>query len=257
MPIKPHSVLGRLFHQGVLARWKAATAVTGQTRRGILRVQRHQARQLKSVLHEFCHRADDRLALPHIRSVNFPKPIGTDWSWRPAIWRLRLDQPGRAPVADRTWLDDDISIFHDCPHDEIAIRQVRNLGDDDIAPFRLSMEVFHFTGSYLSIVIDLPKESCHVLKKQHLLQLGAFIETETPIAISARLNIKNGPNTEQILLTLSHGSAMATVEFDLAYTQLNEKRAEKMWIDLMFETPQMNRITLRDLTLCRYPRAQI
>lgn len=257
MPIKPHGMLGRLFHIGVLARWKLATAAARQTRRSILRLQRAQARQLKSVLQEFCHLADDRLALPQTGSVNFVRPIGTDWSWRPRLWRLRSDQPGCAPVFDKTRFGDEIGIFHDCPHQEITIRQIRNLRDTDISAFGLRVDVLHFAGSYLSIVVDLPNESCVELKKQHLIQLSAVIEKEHPTQIHARLNVKNGPNTEQILLTLPDGDGMASVEFDLAYTQLNEKRAERMWIDLMIDEASMNQITFRDLTISRYPRAQI
>ena len=44
------------------------------------------------------------------------------------------------------------------------------------------------------------------------------------------------------------------VEFDLAYSQLNEKRIERAWIDLIFENPQMSQVILRDLTFGRRPR---
>ena len=69
--------------------------------------------------------------------------------------------------------------------------------------------------------------------------------------------MKNGPNTEQILLTLPDDTPQTMVEFDLAYTQLNEKKAERMWVDLKFENPQMNEIKIRDLNFSRYPRADI
>jgi hypothetical protein len=47
------------------------------------------------------------------------------------------------------------------------------------------------------------------------------------------------------------------VEFDLAYTKLNEKRVESMWVDLIFEGPQMNQETIRDVTFLRNPRAEL
>ena len=47
------------------------------------------------------------------------------------------------------------------------------------------------------------------------------------------------------------------VEFDLAYSNMNERRVEAAWIDLIFEGPEMNQIVLRDLTFSRRPRAQI
>jgi uncharacterized protein DUF6478 len=46
-------------------------------------------------------------------------------------------------------------------------------------------------------------------------------------------------------------------EFDLAYSNINEKRVEKIWIDLIFDNPAMNQVTLHDLTLTRAPRADL
>ena len=83
------------------------------------------------------------------------------------------------------------------------------------------------------------------------------IETERPIEIFARLNIRHGPNTEQLVRELPHDAPGTLVEFDLAYSRLNEKRVERAWLDLIFETPDMNQVTLRDLTFARYRRAAL
>ena len=48
-----------------------------------------------------------------------------------------------------------------------------------------------------------------------------------------------------------------TVEFDLAYSELNDNKVDRAWMDLIFEGPEMNQITLRDLTMVRRPRAQM
>jgi len=47
------------------------------------------------------------------------------------------------------------------------------------------------------------------------------------------------------------------VDFDLAYADVNENRVEGMWLDLIFEDPAMNQLRIRDLTFCRYPRAEL
>ena len=257
MPIKPQGLLGRLFHKGALARWRAAAQTADQASLKDLRAQRYQARQLRAALLDLCQQADNRLTRPYPGSTNFVRPVGTDWSWRPAPWRVQLDQPGRTPVTDKTRMGDDLGVFHDCPRMEMTLRQLRNTRETDISPYGVRLEVFHFAGSYLSLVIDLPADICTNLQKLHVIQLSALIETEQFTEIFARLNVKHGPNTEQILLTLPQGDADTSVEFDLAYTQLNEQRAEKIWIDLMFQSPQMNQFLLRDLTISRYPRAQI
>lgn len=87
--------------------------------------------------------------------------------------------------------------------------------------------------------------------------MDVIIELEKPIEIFARLNIKNGPNTEQIVRELDLTQEQTVVEFDLAYSNLNERRIEGAWLDLTFEGPEMNQVVLRDLTFSRRPRAQI
>ena len=71
------------------------------------------------------------------------------------------------------------------------------------------------------------------------------------------MNIKHGPNVEQIVRELPLGEDEVMVEFDLAYTKLNERRLERMWLDLIFEGAEMNQIILRDVTMTRRPRAEM
>jgi hypothetical protein len=87
--------------------------------------------------------------------------------------------------------------------------------------------------------------------------MEVIVEVEKPLEIFARLNVRHGPNTEQIVRELPLSDDKIMVEFDLAYTKLNEKRVEAMWIDLIFEGPEMNQVTLRDLTFSRNPRAEL
>lgn len=90
------------------------------------------------------------------------------------------------------------------------------------------------------------------------MRLDCAVDLEKPIEIFARLNVKHGPNLEQLVREIPlEGEGGAYVDFDLAYTKLNEKRVEKLWIDLIFEGPEMNQIVLRDLTLSRRPRAEM
>ena len=154
-------------------------------------------------------------------------------------------------------LGHEATLFHDCQFSELTLRQMRNLREEDLAPYGLRMDVFRFDGSFLSLVVDLPKDGYDGLKRTHLIRLDMIVEMEKPIEIFARLNIKNGPNTEQMVreLDLSHPQTVA--EFDMAYSNLNERRVEGAWIDLIFEGPEMNQVVLRDLTFSRRPRAQI
>jgi hypothetical protein len=119
------------------------------------------------------------------------------------------------------------------------------------------MDVFRFDGSFLSLVIDLPEGASDGLKKDHIIRVEIIVECENPIEIFTRLNIKHGPNTEQIVRELPMNETRTVVEFDLAYSAMNEKRVEKVWLDIIFEGPEMNQVTLRDLTFSRRLRAAI
>ncbi len=250
-------LIDRLLHQSVLRRWSQAARRAGSAELSGLRAQRQRARQLRLHLDELMHVADSRLALPRIGSNAFPKPAGTDWSWRPQVWRGPLARKGDSSVKSKATVGDEVTIFHDCRISELTLRQLRNARESDLAPYGLRLDVFRFDGSFLSLVLDVPEEACQGLKKRHLIRLDTIVEMEKPLEIFARLNVKHGPNTEQIVRELPLHQDDISIEFDLAYTKLNEKRVERMWIDLIFEGPEMNQITIRDITLSRYPRAEL
>jgi hypothetical protein len=247
---------GKVFSANI-RRWARAARKADETELSQLRRQRNRARQLKTHLDRLIHTADERLALPKIGSTSFFKPHNADWAWRPELWRGPLPTPGLSSVQSKSQLGDEVTLFHDCEFSELTLRQLRNLREEDLAPYGLRMDVFKFDGSFLSLVVDLPHEGIQGLKRTHLIQMDAIVELEKPLEIFARLNIKNGPNTEQIVRELPLQSESNRVEFDLAYSNLNEKRVERAWVDIIFEGPQMNQAILRDLTFSRRPRAQI
>jgi len=257
MPFPLQDQLDRFLQRRAIKRWRKATRDVAMADLGQLDRMNELAKRASRAISAFKLEADSRLALPRIGSTRFPQPPGTDWAWRPKPWRAPVTPAGIAPALSKMELTNELVIFHDCKQAEVNLRQTRNTRDIDLSPYGMELEVFHFDGSYLSLVIEIPQESCEGLKKRHLIRLAALIEREKPTTVYARLNVKNGPNTEQILMTLPEPTPETMVEFDLAYSGLNEKRAERMWIDLMIESPTMNRINIRDLTLCRYPRADI
>jgi hypothetical protein len=249
------TLLDRLAHRRALRRWARAARRAGETKLDKLRQLRTSARLMRTHLDRLIHKADERLALPVIGSNSFHRPHNADWAWRPELWRGPLASPGMSSVQTKSMLGEEITLFHDCQLSELTLRQLRNQREADLAPYGLRMDVFKFDGSFLSLVIDMPSGATDGLKRTHLLRMNCIVEMEKPLEIFARLNIKHGPNTEQIVreLPLDHDDIM--VEFDLAYSNLNEKRVEKAWIDLIFEGPEMNQVVLRDLTFTRRPRA--
>ncbi|MEO9517139.1 MAG: DUF6478 family protein [Paracoccaceae bacterium] len=257
MSDKGFGILDKLMHRRSMRRWSKAADQTDQTPLSELRRLRNTARGLRSHLDRVLYGADERLALSGFASNSFPRPHDSDWAWRPELWRGPLTKPGLASVSTRAGLGDEISVFHDCSNSELTLRQIRNFREKDLAPFGLSLDVFSFDGSFLSVVVDLPSQAIDGLRKAHLIRLDCIVELEEPLQMFARLNVKHGPNTEQLVRELPLHEADVFVEFDLAYSNLKEKRIDRAWIDLIFENPSMNRVIMRDLTFSRRPRAAL
>ena len=249
--------LQTIYQRAVARYWARSARNAAKTDLSTLRAQRNRARALRHNLDTLIATSESRLALPMIGSNAFPLPHGTDWSWRPEAWREPLPIKGRSSVTNREMLGNEITLFHDCRFSELTLRQLRNRRESDLAPFGLRMDVFRFDGSFLSLAIDLPTEAVQGLARNHLIRLDTNVEMEKPLEIFARLNIKHGPNTEQIVRELPLAAKDITVEFDLSYSKLNEKRVERAWLDLIFEGPEMNQVILRDLTFSRRPRAEL
>lgn len=250
-------LLDRLSNARTLRRWRKAARGAEQLALPLLRAQRNEARKLRMHLDRLIHVAEGRLALPQIGSSYFARPHGTDWSWRPGLWRGPLPSPGLSSVPSKSMLGDEVTLFHDCDNSELTLRQLRNTHEEDLAPYGLRMDVFKFDGSFLSLVIDLPQGATNGLTRNHLLRFNTIIEVEKPLEIFCRLNIKHGPNTEQLVRELPLNEKDVMVEFDLAYSKLNEKRIERAWLDLIFEAPDFNQVILRDVTFVRLQRAAI
>ena len=255
--LKSGSLLKRSLYQLSLRRWATAARAVKGTKLEQLRQERVEARRLKSQLDRLIHAADERLALPMIGSHSFEKPFDSDWAWRPQLWRGPLPNIGMSSAQNKEMLGREVTLFHDCKHSELTLRQIRNTRESDLAPYGLRLDVFKFDGSFLSVVIDMPEEGARGLLKKHLIRVQAIVEFEKPLEIFARLNIKNGPNVEQIVREMPLNQQDVVVEFDLAYSKLNEKRIEKIWLDLIFEGPEMNQVVLRDITVSRRPRAEL
>lgn len=250
-------LIDRFLHRRQLGRWGRLAEESPRMELESLRLWRGRAWQMRRHLDRLIHQAEHRMALPVIGSNAIRRPLGSDWAWRPEPWLGPIPVPGFSSVPGKAPVAPGATLFHDCRRSELTLRQIRNTRDSDLAPFGLRLDVFRFDGSFLSLAIDLPPESVQGLKLRHVVRLDAVVEMEKPLEIFARLNIRHGPNVEQIVRELPLAEEEVMVEFDLAYTRMNEKRVERMWVDLIFEGPEMNQVILRDVTLSRRPRAEL
>lgn len=251
------NILDNAVHRHSLRIWRKVARDAPVMDRAGLHAARARAKPLWTALNEVIRTADARLAAQRIDAVPPATPHGTDWSWRPEVWNTPLAAPGMASVRSKSTLGHEVTVFHDCPRSELAVRQARNTRADDRAPYGLQLEVFAFEGSFLSLVLDLPRSAIEGLTRQHLVRLDTIIAVETPVKIFARLNVRHGPNTEQLVRELPLDAAETTVEFDLAYSKLDDRRLGHAWIDLILDTPHMSHVAVHDVTLSRRLRAAL
>lgn len=241
----------------MLSRWSRLADRAGVEDIETLRRIRTRARSMQQRVDRLLHTAEERLALPMVGSAGIKMPLHTDWAWRPELWSGPVRPRGAVAVSTSTRVGSETSLFHDCGLCEVNLRQVRNTDQDDLAPYGARIDVFAFDGSYLSLVVELPAAAVDGLTKNHIVQLETRVSTERPLELFARLNVRHGPNTEQIVREVPPGNGERVVEFDLAYSQMNERRVERAWLDLIFERPAFNEIRVRDVTLTRRPRAAL
>lgn len=248
------SLFDSLFARRALRHWRGLADHAASADLRDLRRMTGQAGQTRRELDRLIHSAEARLA--SLQSV-VPRPALAEWAWRPDVWSGPVRPAAQAPAESGAVIGADARLFHDSRASEVVLRQIRNLHEDDLAAWALRLEVFGFEGTYLSLVIELPATAAKDLRREHVLQLDTCIEAERPVEIFARLNIRHGPNTEQIVRELPMGHERVATEFDLAHSRLNQGRLERAWIDLIFGKPSMNQLTLRDLTMSRRPRADL
>lgn len=245
-----------LIERRTAHRWRRAAARADTADFGELKALRQQARTLSRHVDRVLHVAEGRLALPLAGHAAIRRPMHSDWAWRPELWCGPIKPGGLATVASKTAIGREAKVFHDCALSELSVRQIRNTRAEDIAPYGVRMDVFRFDGSFLSLVIDMPEDGIKGLSRRHVIRLEIRVETEKPLEIFGRLNVRHGPNVEQLVREFSGSTGEVTVEFDLSATRMNEDRVERAWLDLIFEGPEMNEIVLRDVTLSRRPRAE-
>jgi hypothetical protein len=235
-----------------LKRWRNAAARADTLDPVSLRGLAARARQLGAELDLVLAKEEARTGR---RAGAVPRPGGTDWAWRPDLWSMPVRPAAHAPLPPSLALSGDTKAFHDCTLGEATLRQIA-APPGSAAAHALALDVLGFVGSYLSLVVTLPDGALKGLARRHILRMEALITPERALNVYARLNIRHGPNTEQIARQMDLSAQSSLAEFDLGHAEFAESRVEGAWIDLIFEQPSMNRIVISDLTLTRGVRAE-
>ncbi len=205
-------------------------------------------------------RAAERLLLraeAQVQRAALPRLPGTDALWRPDPWATPMIPAGQVAPAPRCPLGPGATLFHDGRPESVILRQIRNSGPTDLAPFGLRFEVFDLQGRFVSLSLDLPSWLAAGLTRRQILRLDLDLAVEPPQEVYARLNILQGPNTETQVCHQPMATPHTVMEFDLAFARVEDPRIGKVWLDVILQDPAQNAVTLRDLVVSRRLRAEI
>ncbi|MEM8629873.1 MAG: DUF6478 family protein [Pseudomonadota bacterium] len=249
------TLFDRILHRRHLRHWERAAAAGQDMATEDLRTARSRAQQLRHRLDRALHVAEGQLA-GGARDLRALDPMA-DWVWRPDLWNGPVAPHGLTNFATGAAFGDHSKVFHDCPICELALRQMRNEGAAGVAPFGVRLEVFRFEGTFVSLAIELPEDAVSGLTRRNVVNLGSVIDVEKPVEAFGRLSLRQGPNTRRIVREIDMRDRSAVTEFDIGYSEATDQPVANAWLELIFDVPTMNEISLTDMFLSRRPRAEL
>ncbi|MBB5515475.1 hypothetical protein FHS89_001487 [Rubricella aquisinus] len=253
-------LMATLVHKLALRIWRRrhAAVLAGQRADKDARRWRRQARELRPLLAELERDVDQATTQAETLGATGRDilPRDTSFFFRPQVFEKPLARPGLARPASGTLLGEGVTLHHDVPEPDFTVRQVRNKTESP-ARFGLVIESYELGGTFLSLALSCPEGEAQRTSRDDLVRFTFDMSLDVPLEVFARLNLRHGPNVEQIVRELDFNAADPWVEFDIFYSQFDPKRGKDMWLDLIFQTPTMNEIHIRDVSILRRPRLSL
>ena len=145
--------------------WRDLERGVGAFSLGNIIALRGRAADLRRTLDTVIMQADRRIDQLRQGKTQMKMPDDADWGWRPDVFTTRLGQISSIVRSARHNVGASIAVHHNDTDPELIVRQFKNMGVDDLAPFGLSLQTYDFKGSFLSLAIDLPREAAEELTK--------------------------------------------------------------------------------------------
>lgn len=196
-----------------------------------------------------------RQTVPSAQEIDVPEgfhiPPKTQWGFTPGLQNgITLDGLS-GKILTGTSLGPYVTLHHESDGAEFSIQRPEDYGTG------LVFEFSGFAGDYFSLAFELPFEGVTALGRQDLLRLNLRTRADEPLKAYARLNLCHGPNTEQVVRMIDVGEGESIAEFDIFYTEFEQKRAASAWIDLIINDPAHKSIALEEVVILRRARASL
>lgn len=175
-------------------------------------------------------------------------PVATDWAARPTLWSGERQDKMLSEVSSGLQVAPDATVFHEGAPNTVSIELSRRTTPVIVT---ISAEI----GDFVSVAIDFSADAVEHLGRHHLVRCSVDVRADRSQQVYARLNLRNGKNTDQLTETVQTG-ARHDIDFDLYYCEMDASRLDAVWFDLIFSPPTVGRIEIADLALSRRPRAR-
>jgi hypothetical protein len=139
--------------------------------------------------------------------------------------------------------DDQINVFADVPA----------MGS---GPIGLGLTLGEFTGDFLSLAFAAPDVAAQGMTKFTLFQCDMMTVVDHPVIFHLRLNVQYAATVATFTQVAKTSGGHLCATFDLGFYPFEVGEFLKIWLDVMIDSPNHNRIIVNDLTLLRYPRGQ-
>jgi hypothetical protein len=187
--------------------------------------------------------------------INVPEwfhvPPKTLWGFTPSLQNGITQDGISGNILTGTTLGPNVTLHHGGDGAQFSIQQTDDYGAGLVFDFG------DFASDFFSLAFELPLEGVLALGRQDLLRFVLCSQANEPFQAYARLNLCYGPNTEQIVRMVEIGEGESFAEFDIFYTEFEQKRAASAWIDLIINDPAHKRITLEEVIILRRARASL
>ena len=194
-------------------------------------------------------------AAPVISAIDVPEgfhvPPKTQWGFTPVLQNGVTQGGISGNILTGTMLGPHVTVHHDGDGAQLSIGQADDYGKG------VGFDVGDFPCDFFSLAFELPLEGVLALGHQDLLRLVLRTQANEPFQAFARLNLNHGPNTEQVVRMIDIGAGESFAEFDVFYTEFEQKRAAGAWIDLIIKDPAHRRVALEEVIILRRARASL
>ena len=181
----------------------------------------------------------------------FHVPPKTQWGFTPSLQSEIAKDGISGNILTGTALGPHVTLHHGGVGAQFSIQQTDDYGTGLVFDFG------DFKSGFFSLAFEIPLEGARDLDRQDLLRFTLRTHATEPFEAYARLNLCYGPNTEQIVRMINIGAGESFAEFDIFYTEYEQKRGVSAWVDLIINDPTHKRITLEEVIILRRARASL